>query len=238
MRLLLTSAGVANDSIRTALVDLLGKPVEESTAVQVLTAIYASPGGVAEAWEMAEHFGGLGWKALGILEPTALPSLDDEHWVPALEAADAILVGGGNTGYLSFWFHQSGLAARLPSLLDNLVYVGVSAGSLMATPGLNYDRERFEATGVYYDDEYDEAAPLHAGDHRALGLVDFHLRPHLNADYFPDMTLEAMQRAAGKVDRPLYAIDDQTAIKVVDGAIDVVSEGEWSLFNAAPAVDR
>lgn len=232
VKLLLTSAGVTNDSLRRALVELLGKPVEECTAVQVPTAIYASPGGPADAWEMAKYFGGMGWKELGILELTALPTLEQDHWVPALESADAILVGGGNTGYLSYWFQKSGLADRIPALLQgNAVYVGISAGSLMTTKGLNVDRERLERTGVYYDDEYDEAAPPNAGSDWALGLVDFVIRPHLNADYFPQMTMEMMRRAAAKVDVPLYAIDDQTAVKVLDDQIEVVSEGAWKLFD-------
>jgi dipeptidase E len=118
----------------------------------------------------------------------------------------------------------------LPALLEDRVYVGISAGSAVATPGLNYDPGHLERTGVYYDDEYGEAAPPGAGSARGMGLVDFVLRPHLNAEYFPAATMEMMERAAAKVDAPLYAIDDQTAIKVVDGKAEVVSEGEWRLF--------
>ena len=85
---------------------------------------------------------------------------------------------------------------------------------------------------MYYDDEYGEAAPPGAGDHRGLGLVDFHLRPHLNSEDFPDLSLAAMARAAAKVDGPLYAIDDNSAIKVVGRSIEVITDGQWHLFNA------
>jgi dipeptidase E len=231
MKLLLTSAGITNDSIRDALVDLLGRPVEEATAVLIPTAIYALPDGPADAWEMARYVGDMGWTRLGIIELTALPTVEEDHWLPAVEAADAIIVGGGNTGYLSYWLQQSGFADKLPDLLRDTVYVGVSAGSAMVTHGVNVDRDRLERTGIYYDDEYDEAAPPGAGSDWTLKVVDFEIRPHLNADYFPQATMEFMERAAAKLDVPLYAFDDETALKVVDGKVEVVSEGQWRLFD-------
>ena len=228
MKLLLTSAGTSNDSIRAALVELLGKPIEEASAVAVPTAMYAYPEGVRWGWESLRHFADMGWREMGVLELTALPTLEEEHWRSVVEAADAILVGGGNTCYLSYWFQESGLAERLPPLLDRgLVYLGVSAGSMVVTPGLNVDRERLAATGVYYDDEYDEVTIAGAGSDAGLGLVAFGVRPHLGSEDFPMVTEEAMQRAAAKIDYPLYAIDDQTALKVVDDRVQVVSEGKW-----------
>jgi dipeptidase E len=235
MKLLLTSAGVTNDSIRRALVGLLRKPISECQAVHIPTAVYALPNGPRFATQMAEHWAQLGWRELGTLELTAIPSLEEQHWLPTLEAADAILVAGGNNGYLSYWFHESGLSSRLPELLGHAVYVGVSAGSILTTPGFNYDPERRAKAGIYYDDEYDEAAPPRAGDHRGLGLVDFHLRPHLFSEDFPDMSPAKMERAAARVSGPLYAIDDQSAI-VVDGSqIEVVSEGKWRRFDPEQA---
>jgi dipeptidase E len=232
MRLLLTSIGVANDSIRQALVDLLGKPVAECRAVQISTALYAMPTGPQDAFEMVRYFGDMGWKELGTLELTALPTIEEEHWLPFVESSDAILVSGGNTGYLSYWMERSGFGQRLPALLDTTVYVGISAGSTMLTPGQNYDAERLARDGVYYDDEYDEAAPRNAGSAWGLGAVNFAIRPHLNADYFPQATMAMMEGAAAKLDYPLYAIDDQTAIRVVNGEVEVVSEGEWRLFGS------
>lgn len=232
MKLLLTSVGASNESIRGALVDLLGKPIEECRAVQVPTAVYASPSGPGDAFEMVRYFGEMGWKELGTLELTALPTIEEEHWLPFVESSDAILVSGGNTGYLSYWFQESGFADKLPRLLEDTVYFGISAGGTMLTPGQNHDPERLEREGVYYDDEFDEAAPKNAGSAWGMGLVGFSVRPHLGADYFPvaiDMAM--MERAAAKLDHPMYAIDDETAIKVVDGEVEVVSEGEWRLFN-------
>jgi dipeptidase E len=219
MKLLLTSVGATNDSIRGALVELLGKPVEDCRAVQINTALYASPYGPQDAYEMAKHYGGMGWNELGTLELTALPTIEEEHWLPFVESCDAILISGGNTGYLSFWMQESGFAEKLPGLLRDTVYQ-------------NYDPERLENEGIYYDDEFEEPAPRGAGSAWGMGLVDFSIRPHLGADYFPvavDMAM--MERAAAKLDHPMYAIDDETAIRVVDGAVEVVSEGEWRYFD-------
>ncbi len=231
MKLLLTSVGATNDSICGALVELLGRPVEDCRAVQINTALYASPHGPEDAYEMAKHYGAMGWGELGTLELTALPTIEEEHWLPFVESCGAILVSGGNTGYLSFWMQESGFAEKLPGLLRSAVYFGISAGSTMLTPGQNYDPERLESEGIYYDDEFEEPAPRGAGSAWGMGLVDFSIRPHLGADYFPvavDMAM--MERAASRLDHPMYAIDDETAIKVVDGKVEVVSEGEWRYF--------
>jgi dipeptidase E len=137
MRFLLTSAGMKNSSIHNALEDLLGKPIAESSALCIPTAVYAMPGGAAMAWRLicgkeSTPLCELGWKSLGVLELTALPSIDEEQWVPMVQETDALLVGGGDPLYLCYWMRQSGLADLLPSL--ETVYVGVSAGSMVMAP--------------------------------------------------------------------------------------------------------
>lgn len=229
MKFLLTSAGIANDSIRAALVDLLGKPIERCKAVCIPTASLALPSGVGDTW-LTLHLLNLGWEEYGTLELTALPTLPEECWLPALEAADCLLVGGGNNGYLSYWLQASGLGARLPALLRDKVYVGVSAGSMVATHSLQIDRDYLARTGIYRDADFEEDAPLGAGSDQTLGLLPFVLRPHLNADYFPTATADRFARSAAALAVPLYAIDDETALKVVDGRVEVVSEGGWQLF--------
>lgn len=232
MKLLLTSAGVCNGSIWRALEGMLGKPVEKANAVYVGTAVYALPGAVGNAARALHSFSSMGWGNLGIMELTALPSVPEDCWLPDLEAADALLVMGGNTGYLSYWMYESGLADRIPGLLERgMTYVGLSAGSLVVSHSLRAEPTTLRETGVYYDDEYDEAAPKGFGSDRTLKLVDFVIRPHLGSEYFPQATLDHFAKAAERVDAPLYAIDDQTAISVVDGTIEVVSEGTWKLFN-------
>jgi dipeptidase E len=230
-KLLLTSSGITNDGIRQALVDLLGKPISHSSALLVPTAIYAYPTGIQHAWQLIKAPGDLGWKALGVLELTALTSLPEAIWLPQLEETDVLFVGGGNKFFLSYWMEKSGLFARLPKLLERgKVYVGASAGSMMMTSALNYDRDRLDKTGVYHDDEFKEEMPASAGSARTLELVDFVIRPHLNADYFPQATPKNVEQWAAKAGKPLYALDDQSAMKVVDGNVEIVSEGAWQLF--------
>jgi dipeptidase E len=219
MKLLLTSAGIKNTSIHDALVDLLGKPIAESNALCIPTAVYAKPGGAGVAWRLINGRATtplceLGWKSLGVLELTALPSIDEEHWVPVVQETDALLVGGGDVLYLCYWMRQSVLADLLPSLRE-AVYVGVSAGSMVMAPNVGEDFVGWNPP---------------TGRDRALGMVDFSLFPHLDHENMPDNSMANAEKWAAGVPVPGYAIDDQTAIKVTDGAIEVVSEGRWKLF--------
>jgi len=241
MRLLLTSNGVTNTSIRDALVDLLGKPIGESNALIIPTAIYPFPGGGRMAGrairgEAGGPLAGLGWKSLGLLELTALPNIDKEAWVPMIQDTDALLFWGGDPMFLAHWMRQSGLADLLPSLRQT-VYVGVSAGSMAAsaTFGETY-RERPRGSGeprtsedIVFASPQGEISRLFVTAH-GVGLIDFALIPHLDHENHPDASLANAQAWAAKLPVPTYAIDDQTAIKVTDGIVEVVSEGHWRLF--------
>ena len=220
IRFLLTSAGIKNTSIHNALVDLLGKPIAESSALCIPTASYAMPGGAAMAWRFISGSATtpmceLGWKSLGVLELTALPSIDKKHWVPMVQETDALLVNGGDPLYLCYWMRQSGLADLLPSLRREAVYVGLSAGSMVMAPNIGEDFVRWKPP---------------TGSDRTLGLVDFSMFPHLDHEDLPDNSMADAERWAAGMPVPGYAIDDQTAIKVTDGTVEVVSEGHWKLF--------
>jgi dipeptidase E len=222
MKYLLTSAGISNASINNALVDLLGKPIAEASALCIPTASYALPGGAAMAWRLIRGVAttplcDLGWKSLGVLELTALSSIKKEYWVSAAQETDALLVGGGDPLYLCYWMQQSGLADLLPELPGKLVYVGVSAGSMVMTPRIGEDFVRWRP-------------PF--GEDSTLGLVDFSLFPHLDHEKMPGNSLAEAERWAAELPVPAYAIDDQTAIKVVDGTLEVISEGHWKQFRA------
>jgi dipeptidase E len=222
MKLLLTAAGISNTSIHDALVDLLGKPVAEASALFVPTAIYALPNGGDIArrvinGSLGAPFCELGWKSLGLLELTALPGIKRELWVPLLQETDALLVGGGDCQYLCYWMQQSGLADLLPLLLNKTVYVGLSAGSMIMT--------RY---GTTYGNH-----TLPPESDRSLGLFDFALHPHLDYELFPDNSLANLEKLAATIPVPSYLIDDETAIKIVDGVVEVVSEGHWKLVRPA-----
>jgi dipeptidase E len=215
MKLLLTSAGIKNTSINNALVDLLGKPIAESTALCIPAASYGhAEGGPGAAWRFisgraATPMCELGWKSLGVLELSALPSLDQQDWLPLVRQTDALLAGGGDATYLSYWMRQSGLADLLPSL--RAVWVGVSGGSMVMTPSIGTDFVSWSR----------------AESDKTLGIVDFSIFPHVDNERFPENSMACAEKWAASMPAPSYAIDDQTAIKVTDGAVEVVSEGHW-----------
>jgi dipeptidase E len=222
VKLLLTSAGIRNASIHDALVDLLGKPIGESSALCIPTAMYGHPsvGPGEQAWQfisgheprcpMCE----LGWRSMGVLELTALPSIDEERWVPLVQEIDVLLASGGDALYLCHWMRQCGLADLLPSL-DETVWVGLSAGSMVMTPRIG--------------DHFVGWKPPTGGD-EALGIVDFSIFPHVDNADLPWNTMANAERWAGGLSGRAYAIDDETAIKVDDGTVEVVSEGHWRLL--------
>jgi dipeptidase E len=227
MKLLLTSAGISNTSIRNALVDLLGKPITESRALFIPTAIYAINGGPTIIRKvicgtLGDPFCELGWKSLGILELTALPSIKKELWVTLLQETDALLVGGGDCQYLCYWMGQSGLAELLPSLLHKIVYVGLSAGSMIMT-----------SFGTTYGNHM-----LPTESNKSLGIVDFAIHPHLEHEWFPENSLANLEKLASTLPMSSYAIDDNTAIKVTDSGIEVISEGQWKLYNPDKTTNR
>ena len=220
MKLLLASAGINNPSIHNALLDLLGKPIAESSALCIPTAAYGHPhAGPGAAWRWIAGRGpvpmcDLGWKSLGVLELTALPSIERKYWVPLVQETDVLLVGGGDATYLCYWMRQSGLADLLPSL-SKTVWVGQSGGSMVLTPRIGADFVRWSPPD---------------GSDRTLGVVDFTIFPHLDNPDMPGNTLADAERWAAGMPGPAYAIVDQTAIKVADGKLEVISEGHWKLF--------
>ena len=220
MRLLLTSAGIKNTSIRDTLVDLLGKPIADANALCIPTAGYGHPNGSpGGAWRFITGRAStpmceLGWKSLGVLELTALPSIDKERWGRWVREADVLLVNGGDALYLCHWMRQSGLADLLPSLPE-MTWVGLSAGSMVMTPRIGEDFVGWKPP---------------AGGDETLGLVDFSIFPHVDHPDLPDNCMANAEIWAAKLPVPGYAIDDQTAIKVTDGSLEVICEGHWKLL--------
>ena len=155
----------------------------------------------------------LGWKSLGVLELTALPSIDRERWVPLVQETDVLLVNGGDPLYLSYWMQQSGFADLLPSL--RAVYVGLSAGSMVMAPRIGQDFVGW--------------TPPTGGD-ETLGVVDFAIFPHLDHASMPGNAMAHAEQWSAGMPVPSYALDDQSAIRVVDGVVDVISEGHWRYF--------
>jgi dipeptidase E len=221
MKLLLTSAGVKNQSIHNALVDMLGKPIAESNALCIPTATYGHRGGWAGAYRFVHGVATtpmteLGWKSLGVLELSTLPTLPKDYWEPFVLETDILLVNGGDPIYLSYWIRESGLLDLFPKL-DDKVWMGLSAGSLVMAPNIGVDFMSW---------------PVPGGSDATLGVVDFAMFPHLDHPALPENTTADAERWAAGMSIPCYAMDDETAIKVVDGKVEVISEGNWKLLNA------
>lgn len=221
MRLLLTSAGVTNHSIHTALVGMLEKPIERCRALCIPTAMYGHPhaGPGERVWEFVagrstNPMVDLGWGSVGLIELTALPSIPGRAWVRLVEEADVLLVSGGDALYLHHWMGESGLTALLPSLTDT-VWLGMSGGSMVMAPRIGGHFVGWEPP---------------AGGDAGLGVVGFSMFPHLDHPMLPSNTLQAAQQWAAGLGNPAYAIDDDTAIVVRDGSVEVVSEGHWHHF--------
>ena len=221
MKLLLTSAGIKNPSINEAMLDLLGKPIAECDALCIPTASYGhAPRGFGGAYrfitgQATTPMNELGWKSLGVLELSALPTLGRELWAPVVEETDVLLVNGGDSLYLAHHMRESGLVDLLPSL--SAVWVSLSAGSMVMTPRIGEDFKVWDPPG---------------GGDRALGIVDFSIFPHVDHPDLPENTMAAAEQWAAGLGNAAYAIDDDTAIRVVDGEVDVVSEGNWRLFGS------
>jgi dipeptidase E len=228
MKLLLTSAGIKNPSIHGALVELLGKPIAESNALCIPTGAYGSSYSTpAGPWRFLsgrsdQPMTELGWKSLGVLELTALPSMGSNRWVQWVRETDALLVNGGDALYLSHWMRESGLADLLPSLHET-VWVGFSAGSMVLTPRIGEDFVGWKSP---------------SGSDETLGVVDFSIFPHVDHPDLPENTMAEAERWAAGLSNPAYAIDDDTAIKVVDDTVEVISEGHWKLLTPSPVASE
>src|SRR3989338_9277042 len=219
MKLLLTSSGLANKSIIAALFELVGKPAGETNVVFIPTAADAEEDDKSWLIKDLVNIKNQNFKQIDIVDIAALPK---EAWQPRLEHADILFFGGGHTRHLIHWFKKSGLADILPELLKTRVYVGISAGSIATGPSLALS----SSTDAPFD--YNDDIPY---DGRGLHVVNFHVRPHFNSPDFPKERLEYLREKAKEVSEAIYCLDDQSALKVIDDNVEIVSEGETLVFN-------
>jgi dipeptidase E len=217
MKLLLTSGGLENQTMINALRELIGKDFKDAKLVFIPTAANMEEG---DKWWLISDLSKckeLGFKEVDIVDIAAVPK---EVWLPRFEKADVLMVGGGNTSYLMGRIKKSGLADELPRLLKTCVYVGISAGSMVMAPKLKEKEMQRLYEEPIVDDDTNEG----------LGFVDFLVVPHMNSPHFP-RAAELIDEVAKDIDIPLYAIDDQTAVKMVDDKVEVVTEGTWKRYN-------
>lgn len=228
MKIMLTSAGISNPSIHRSLLELLGKPIAQANALCIPTATYGHPeSDPGSPWRFitgttVEPMSSLGWKSVGVLELTALPSIGDDRWVSWVREADVLLVAGGDPSYLCHWMRASGFADLLPTLTDT-VYVGRCAGGMVLTPEVGEHFTWWKSP---------------SGKESMLGMVDFSIFPHWNRNSSHEFSLEAAEDWAAKIHVPGYLIDDDTAVVVADGRVDVISEGHWKRLLPARTAAR
>jgi len=219
MKLLLTSAGLKNKTLAKAVLDLMGKKAGEINLAFIPTAM--NPTGTDKTWfiDNLNELKQQGYKLIDIVDISALPKW---NWQARLEAADVLFFSGGTSPHLMYWMEKSGLKELLPELLKTKVYVGVSAGSIVTSPTSALSNKK---KALWYKEKFGYEAGA------GLGFIDFYIRPHLNAPNHPNSKKEILEQVAKEIPETIYGIDDQMAIKVIDGKIEVVGEGEYLVFN-------
>lgn len=226
MKLLLTSNGLSNDSIANALKELVGKEPKDTKIAFIPTA--ANPERGDKSWLIMDLYRLLerGYY-IDVIELTATKpaQLSD-----ILQDFDVIFVGGGNTFYLSYWMQKSGLFDLLPELLATKVYASISAGSMISGKSLALDSRAIKNPQAFADADYDTVGPRGESSGKTLQLVDFLFRPHLNSRFFTMARIDLLEEKARQLKLPIYALDDNSALKIVDGKVEVISEGEWKLL--------
>lgn len=220
MKLLLTSSGITNKSIEIALLELLGKPFKKSHLTFISTAANIEKGDKTWLFDDMNNFRKLGFASLDFIDISAVPR---SIWYPSFEKADILVFGGGNVNYLLKWINKSGLKEYLPKLLETKVYVGISAGSMVTAKNVS-----LSSSGILY---YEKIGNFE--NTKGLGFIEFEIRPHLNSKWFPKVNLEYLEKLAKVTSNTFYAIDDNTAIQVVDNKISIISEGKWKEFKSS-----
>lgn len=218
MKLLLTSSGLKNKSITKALIDLVGKTPKKTNFVFIPTAANVEKDDKGWLIDDLMNIKKQGFNSVDIVDISAVRK---NIWLPRLKDADILLFGGGNTFHLMYWLNKSGLSKLLPELLENRVYVGISAGSMVTSPNLSLSQSR----RLYYPEGEGY------GDIKGLGFVNFHIRPHFNSPHFPKVREKYLKEMAKEFKEPIFALDDESAVKVENGKVDVVSEGKYLILN-------
>ena len=218
MKLLLTSGGITNASIAKALFDLVGKKPEDTSVVFIPTAANIDKGDKTWLIDDLINLKRQNFKSIDIADISAV---EQKIWRPKLEEADVLFFEGGNTYHLMEWINKSGLVSVLPELLKSRVYVGASAGSMVASKDLS-----LRISQTVYEEDLDKTENM-----PGLNFVDFYFLPHLNSPYFKKLREDFMRKTVQGIPEKIYALDDNSALKVIDGKVEVISEGKWFVIN-------
>jgi dipeptidase E len=218
MKLLLTSSGITNKSIAKALFDLVGKKPEDTSLAFIPTAANVEAGD--KDW-LIDDLIRLKNENIGSIDIVDISALPKENWLPRLESSDVLYFEGGSTHYLMDWINKSGLVDLLEGLLKTRIYVGSSAGSCVTNKDVGQ-----EIGKLLYDEDITNKENV-----PTLNFVDFYFLPHFDSQWFPKLKEENIREAIKGTAEKIYALDDQSALKVVDGKVEVISEGKYLEFN-------
>lgn len=218
MKLLLTSDGLTNKLIAQTLFELVDKKPEDTSLVFIPTASNIEMGD--KDWLINDliNIRKQNFKSISITDISAVP---ENIWKPQMEEADILFFEGGNSYHLMEWMNKSGLAKILPELLKTKVYVGLSAGSMVTGKDLALIQSQ-----ILYGEDWERKE-----DMAGLNFVDFYFFPHLNSPYFNLRKESIIRKAVKDIHGKVYAMDDNSALKIVDGKIDIISEGKYLIFN-------
>ena len=217
MKLLLTSAGFRNSTIVDALKSLINKPLSETKLVYIPTASNVEAG---DKWWLVDDYKrcmDLDLKEFDILDFSAVTK---DLWLERYSNVDGLIFGGGSSTHLMAEVKKSGLDDELSQILRDKVYIGISAGTHIASKNLYTTK-----TAPLYGDEYETV-----NEDKGLGYVDFLAISHANSEYFKNLSFENIKKASNEIDCSVYAIDDESAVVVDGDRIEVVSEGKWKVY--------
>lgn len=207
MKLLLTSAGLYNETLRKTFLNLLNKNPKEVKLAFISTAsnMEKNKSYVEEDLENLKKTG------IEKIEDVDISKMGDKkRWLVILREADIIWVEGGNTFYLLYWFKKSSLDKEFKNILENKLYVGVSAGSIL--PGPSIEAAGWEPGG--------DKNIINLQDLAGLNLVSFAVIPH-----FEESQRKRLKQHIKSVSYPIYVLDNNMAVIVDEEKISLVGEG-------------
>ena len=210
MKLLLTSSGITNESLKKTLKNLVGGKIKTAF---ISTA--ANDVDDDKTWLIKnfQEFHELGY--VDIIDIAVLPQ---KTWLKRISKVNVIAMGGGDTSYLIKKIRENGFDKELPKLLEQKVYVGISAGSIILS-------EYIWASSEFLYDCKKETTP------KGLNYIDFNFRPHYNNKNFPQAKKEILNKISNQnPNEKIYACDDNSGIKIVDGKMEIITEGSCDLF--------
>lgn len=223
MRMLLTANGITNHKIEEALLSLLDKPIAESKVVYVITATVIEEGDHSWCVDDLNRLYNLGWKEFNIME---LNGISRKNIQKRLRHADVVFCEGGNVYHLANSIAANDLSDVFEEVIRDKVYTGASAGSMIFSKPFN------EACAELFNETPQLLELGISSISSPFNLFDWYLKPHLNSPEFPERNDAWIEGIASRVEFPIYALDDNSAIMVRDNNLEVVSEGSWRLLNA------